>query len=207
MMPIIIFGGIYGGIFTATEAGAISALYGLLYYVIRKRTNPLAVSGSVMDMMKFTISLTGVIMFIMTTANIACKAIAFSGVSQELVVWMTTHISSPIVFMLIVNVIFLICGMFIDSNAAILLFVPLLTPIADAYGIDQVQLAGIILVNLCVGAISPPFLHQCVCHHQNEERQVCGSYPLYLALSVLLYFRVADDVLYPWAVHVAPLSA
>ena len=157
MMPIIIFGGIYGGIFTATEAGAISALYGLLYYVIRKRTNPLAVSGSVMDMMKFTISLTGVIMFIMTTANIACKAIAFSGVSQELVVWMTTHISSPSVFMLIVNVIFLICGMFIDSNAAILLFVPLLTPIADAYGIDQVQLAGIILVNLCVGAISPPF--------------------------------------------------
>lgn len=75
MMPIIIFGGIYGGIFTATEAGAISALYGLLYYVIRKRTNPLAVSGSVMDMMKFTISLTGVIMFIMTTANIACKAL------------------------------------------------------------------------------------------------------------------------------------
>ena len=58
---------------------------------------------------------------------------------------------------LIVNVLFIICGMFIDSNAAILLFVPLLTPIADAYGIDQVQMAGIILVNLCMGAISPPF--------------------------------------------------
>lgn len=157
LMPIIIFGGIYGGIFTATEAGAISALYGLLYYVIRKKMKPEAVSGSVKDMMKFTIGLTGIILFIMTTANIACKAIAFSGVSQELVVWMTTHIKSPVVFMLIVNVIFLICGMFIDSNAAILLFVPLLTPIADAYGIDQVQLAGIILVNLCVGAISPPF--------------------------------------------------
>lgn len=157
MMPVIIFGGIYSGVFTATEAGAISALYGLVYYVIRKRIRPDAVSGNVKDMMRFTISLTGIILFIMTTANIACKAIAFSGVSQQLVTWMTTHIQSPIVFMLIVNVIFLICGMFIDSNAAILLFVPLLTPIADAYGIDQVQLAGIILVNLCVGAISPPF--------------------------------------------------
>ncbi|MBD9198852.1 MAG: TRAP transporter large permease [Clostridiales bacterium] len=157
MMPVIIFGGIYGGIFTATEAGAISALYGLGYYLIRKRTHPEAVSGNVNDMLKFTINLTGIIMFIMTTANIACKAIAFSGISQQLVTWMTTHIESPIVFMLIVNVLFIVCGMFIDSNAAILLFVPLLTPIADAYGIDQVQMAGIILVNLCVGAISPPF--------------------------------------------------
>ena len=157
MMPVIIFGGIYGGVFTATEAGAISALYGLGYYLIRKRTHPEAVSGNVNDMLKFTINLTGIIMFIMTTANIACKAIAFSGISQQLVTWMTTHIESPIVFMLIVNVLFIVCGMFIDSNAAILLFVPLLTPIADAYGIDQVQMAGIILVNLCVGAISPPF--------------------------------------------------
>jgi len=157
LMPIIIFGGIYGGIFTATEAGAISALYGLGYYVIRKRTMPDSVSGNVKDMMKFTISLTGIILFIMTTANIACKAIAFSGISTELVTWMTANIKSPVVFLLIVNLLFFICGMFIDSNAAILLFVPLLTPIADAYGINQVQLAGIILVNLCVGAISPPF--------------------------------------------------
>lgn len=157
MMPVIIFGGIYGGIFTATEAGAISALYGLGYYLIRKRLKPEAVSGSVKDMLIFTINLTGIILFIMTTANIACKAIAFSGISQELVVWMTTHVKFPIMFMLIVNVLFIICGMIIDSNAAILLFVPLLTPIADAYGIQQVQLAGIILVNLCVGAISPPF--------------------------------------------------
>lgn len=157
LMPVIIFGGIYGGVFTATEAGAISALYGLGYYVIRKRMNPESVSGNVSDMMKFTINLTGIILFIMTAANIACKAIAFSGISSQLVEWMTTHIKSPIAFLLIVNVLFFICGMFIDSNAAILLFVPLLTPIADAYGIDQVQMAGVILVNLCVGAISPPF--------------------------------------------------
>lgn len=157
VMPIIIFGGIYGGIFTATEAGAISALYGLGYYIIRKKQDPLSVSGSVNDMMKFTISLTGIILFIMTTANIACKAIAFSGISNQLVEWMTTNIQSPIIFLLIVNLLFFICGMFIDSNAAILLFVPLLTPIADAYGIDQIQMAGVILVNLCVGAISPPF--------------------------------------------------
>ncbi len=108
-------------------------------------------------MMMFTISLTGVILLIMAFANVACKAIAFSGISQQLVTLITENISSPIVFLLIVNVLFIICGMFIDSNAAILLFVPLLTPIADAYGINQVQMAGIILVNLCMGAISPPF--------------------------------------------------
>lgn len=157
LMPIIIFGGIYGGVFTATEAGAISALYGLGYFFLRKHFRPSEISGTVSDMLKFTINLTGIILFIMTTANIACKAIAFSGISQELVDWMTLHISSPMVFLLIVNVLFIICGMFIDSSAAILLFVPLLTPIADAYAIDQIHLAGIILVNLCVGAISPPF--------------------------------------------------
>ncbi len=157
LMPIIIFGGIYGGVFTATEAGAISAVYGLGYYLIRKRMNPNLVSGTVRDMMKFAISLTGIILFIMTAGSLAQKAIAFSGISEELVVWMTANIHSPIVFLLIVQVLFIICGMFIDSYAAILLFVPLLTPIADAYAIDQVQLAGLILVNLCIGAISPPF--------------------------------------------------
>lgn len=156
-MPVIIFGGIYGGIFTATEAGAISALYGLIYYFINKRINKDRVSGNLKDMMLFTISLSGVILLIMAFANIACKALAFSGISQQLVTLITENIKSPIVFLLIVNVLFIICGMFIDSNAAILLFVPLLTPIADAYGIDQVQMAGIILVNLCMGAISPPF--------------------------------------------------
>lgn len=157
MMPVIIFGGIYGGIFTATEAGAISALYGLGYYYMKKARFPGTVSGSLKDMMMFTISLTGVILLIMAFANIACKAIAFSGISQQLVVLITENITSPTVFLLIVNLLFIICGMFIDSNAAILLFVPLLTPIADAYGIDQIQMAGIILVNLCAGAISPPF--------------------------------------------------
>ena len=157
LMPVIIFGGIYGGIFTATEAGAISALYGLIYYFINKRINKDRVSGNLKDMMLFTISLSGVILLIMAFANIACKALAFSGISQQLVTLITENIKSPIVFLLIVNVLFIICGMFIDSNAAILLFVPLLTPIADAYGIDQVQMAGIILVNLCMGAISPPF--------------------------------------------------
>ncbi len=157
VMPVIIFGGIYGGVFTATEAGAISAIYGLIYYGIKKKFKPGSVTGSLTDMMKFTVSLTGVILLIMAFANVACKAIAFSGVSAQLVTLITENISSPVVFLLIVNVLFIVCGMFIDSNAAILLFVPLLTPVADAYGISQVQLAGIILVNLCMGAISPPF--------------------------------------------------
>ena len=127
LMPVIIFGGIYGGIFTATEAGAISALYGLIYYFINKRINKDRVSGNLKDMMLFTISLSGVILLIMAFANIACKALAFSGISQQLVTLITENIKSPIVFLLIVNVLFIICGMFIDSNAAILLFVPLLT--------------------------------------------------------------------------------
>ena len=155
-MLIVVVGVVYG-VFTATEAGAISAIYGFIYYLIRRKQNPDNVSGTPKQMMLFTVSLTGVILLIMSFANIACKAIAFSGLSQQLVVMITENISSPVVFLLIVNVLFIICGMFIDSNAAILLFVPLLTPIADAYGIDQVQMAGIILVNLCMGAISPPF--------------------------------------------------
>ncbi len=157
MMPIIIFGGIYGGVFTATEAGAISALYGLGYYFIKKWRKPGSVGGSLKDMMLFTISLSGVILLIMALANVACKAIAFSGVSTQLVDLITTHIHSKYIFLLIVNLLFLVCGMFLDCNAAILLFVPLLTPVAEAYGIDLVQMAGIILVNLGVGSITPPF--------------------------------------------------
>ena len=145
MMPVIIFGGIYGGIFTATEAGAISAIYGLAYYIINKKRNPDLVSGNVKDMLTFTIRLTGIILFIMTTANIACKAIAFSGVSTQLVEWVTTHIKSPVVFLLIVNLIFFIAGMIIDSNAAILLFVPLLTPSPTRMGLIRSSLRALSL--------------------------------------------------------------
>ena len=159
LMPIIIFGGIYGGICTATEAGAISCIYGIIYFVVKK----LAIKGSIgkdVTLWKiFAISgvSTVVITFVMIFANVATRAITLSGVTNTVSTWVVENISSPYVFLLLVNVIYLIMGTFLDINCSLLLMTPLLLPAARQLGIDPIHVGAITLVNLSVGFMTPPF--------------------------------------------------
>ena len=159
LMPIIIFGGIYGGICTATEAGAISCIYGIIYFVVKK----LAIKGSIgkdVTLWKiFAISgvSTVVITFVMIFANVATRAITLSGVTNTVSTWVVENISSPYVFLLLVNVIYLIMGTFLDINCSLLLMTPLLLPAARQLGIDPIHFGAITLVNLSVGFMTPPF--------------------------------------------------
>ncbi len=157
LMPIIIFGGIYGGICTATEAGALSAVYGILFYTLRKVLNLGETSGSMRDILLASAVSTVVIAAIMIFANVSSRAITLSGVSNIVAVWVGENISSPTVFLLIVNVIYLIMGTFLDINCALLLMTPLLLPAAKNMGIDPVHFGAITLVNLSVGFMTPPF--------------------------------------------------
>ena len=154
LMPIIILGGIYLGVFTATEAAAVAVVYGLLVSVIIYRDIK---PRELLPMFKNTAKSTANLMILIASANVFGYLVAYYGITTAMTNIVTHLAPNAVIFMILVGILLIICGMFIDSNAAILLFVPLLTPIADAYGIDQVQMAGIILVNLCMGAISPPF--------------------------------------------------
>ena len=157
VMPIIIFGGIYGGIFTATEAGAAAVGYGLIFYFVKFLTRREDLDSSFYKMTVAAAVSTATICILIGFSNCSGRIISMIGISTAIKNFVTAHISSPYIFLVFANVIFLICGMLIDINAAILLIVPLLLPTATAMGIDTIHFGAIILVNLSVGFITPPF--------------------------------------------------
>lgn len=159
LMPVIIFGGIYGGFCTATEAGAVSCAYGLLYFLIKKICFRDAIAKDAKLTKIFAVSsvVTCTITFVMIYANVATRAITLSGVTNMVSVWVVENINNKYVFLLIVNAIYLVMGTFLDINCSLLLMTPLLLPAAKALGIDPVHFGAITLVNLSVGFMTPPF--------------------------------------------------
>ncbi|GGE79086.1 TRAP transporter large permease [Nesterenkonia cremea] len=151
LMPVIILGGIMSGLFTATEAAAIAAIYALLvstlyYRELNWRKIPAVISEAARS--------SAVILFIIAAAAVLGQIFVRTGlpaaVSENL------EGLTPIVFLLLVNVILLLVGTFMEANAAIIIFTPLLLPTATALGVDPVHFGVVIVVNLMIGLITPP---------------------------------------------------
>ncbi len=151
-LPIIIIGGIRLGAFTATEAGAVAILYalvlGLIYREMKLR--------DMLQGLKETVCTTSSIMLIVAAATVFSWILTKERVPQMLTEWLVANISNKYVFLLIVNVFLLIVGMFIEGNASMIVLVPLLAPVAAAYGIDEIQFAMVYIFNSAIGALSPP---------------------------------------------------
>lgn len=156
LMPIIIFGGIYGGIFTATEAGAVCVVYGTFYYFYKKLRKSPEITSNFYRIMIVGLVSTASICIIQAIAATANRAISMAGVSTALAEFMTTHISSKWTFLIMCNIIFLILGMLMDIASAVVIATPLLLPTALAYGLHPVHFGCIMLVNLSVGFMTPP---------------------------------------------------
>lgn len=157
MMPVIIFGGIYGGVFTPTEAGAVAAVYGIIYYFVKRKLDRNSVSGNFTQICTTSVGVVGSIFLIMAFASAAGRALSFAGVSSMIQQLFLTHMTEKWQFMLATVILFSICGMIVDGNVAILLFIPLLTPMLSAYGIDPIYYAAIVLLVLEFGNVTPPF--------------------------------------------------
>lgn len=152
LLPIIIIGGIRLGIFTPTEAGAIAILYSLaLGLAYREMTWDDFVKG-----IKETVSSTASIMVIITSASAFAWILTKEQVPQQFTELMISVIDNKYLFLLLINLFLLVVGMFIEGNAAMIVLVPLLAPLATSYGIDDIHFAMIFIFNLAVGAISPP---------------------------------------------------
>ena len=151
---VIILGGIYGGIFTPTEAAAVSVVYGLFVGVFIYKTVRLKeLWAIVID----SASTTATVMFITAAASMfayvltrARLDVAISGALESITG------GSTIVFFLIVNIILLIAGCFLDSTSALYIFTPLFVPVAQALGIDLIHLGVVMIVNLAIGLFTPP---------------------------------------------------
>lgn len=153
LMPVIILGGIYGGIFTPTEAAAVAAVYGLLLGIF---TRNLKISD-IMPILRESVSQTAVVMFIVATASLFAWALTVTGVaSQSSSLLLSLCGDNKIIFLLIINVILLIAGCFIDANSAQYIIIPILFPVSQALGIDPIHLGCVIVINLSIGLVTPP---------------------------------------------------
>ena len=154
LMPVIILGGIYGGVFTPTEASAVAVFYALLVGVVIYRE--IKVKDLYAILRKSALS-SAVIMFIIANAGLFAFLITRAGVPDAIGRWLEAVLQSPTMFLLGVNAALFIIGMFIETSAAIIVLAPILAPVAMHFGVDPVHFGLIMVVNLAMGMITPPF--------------------------------------------------
>jgi len=154
LMPVIILGGIYGGVFTPTEASAVAVFYALVVGVLIYREIKLP---DLHQILRKSVLSSAVIMFIIANAGLFAFLITRAGVPEAIGRWLEAVLQSPALFLLGVNAALFVIGMFIETSAAIIVLAPILAPVAQHFGIDPVHFGLIMVVNLALGMITPPF--------------------------------------------------
>ncbi|MEO8012832.1 MAG: TRAP transporter large permease [Polaromonas sp.] len=154
LMPVIILGGIYGGIFTPTEASAVAVFYALIVGTLVYREINLRDLGNILS--KSALS-SAVVMFIIANAGMFAFLITRAGVPEAIGIWLVGVLDSAALFLLGINAALFLIGMFIETSAAIIVLAPILVPVAIHFGIDPVHFGVIMIINLALGMITPPF--------------------------------------------------
>lgn len=153
LMPVIILGGIYGGIFTPTEAAAVAVVYGFIVGVLVYKE--LKISDLQMIFAKSGVS-TAMVMLIISTAQVFGWILTSERIPDAIAKAFTSLSSNPYVFLLLVNVLLLFVGCVMETNAAIIILTPIFLPIATQLGINPVHFGIIMVVNLALGMVTPP---------------------------------------------------
>lgn len=149
---VVVIGGIVGGVFTATEGSAIAVVYALILGICYRNITLKSFWNIVIESAKMS----GMVVFLIGVSNILGWVMTFTQIPQvisEALLGLTTN---PVIILLIMNVILLVAGTFMDVTPAILIFTPLFLPIVKTFGMDPVQFGLILVYNLCIGNITPP---------------------------------------------------
>jgi tripartite ATP-independent transporter DctM subunit len=154
LMPIIILGGMLGGYFTATQASAIAAFYGLIIGFVFFRTLKFRDLGPILH---FTVRTTAMILFILACAKTFSWLITYMKLIEHTTAILLSISSDKVILLLVMNIILLIAGMFLDMGFSIIVLTPLLAPAAYNLGIHPLHFGLIVCVNLSIGLLSPPF--------------------------------------------------
>ena len=194
-LPIIILGGIYGGLLLASEAAAVTALYVLIietfiYKDISISQIPKIVGKSMM--------LFGGILVILAASRATTNFLVDQEVPVHLFHFIRNHISDKYTFLLLLNVFLLIVGCMLDIFSALVLVLPLILPIAKGYGIDPIHLGIIFLTNLQIGYNSPPLGLDLFLASYRFERPIIELYRASLPFLAVLYITLAIVTYVPW---------
>jgi C4-dicarboxylate transporter DctM subunit len=154
LMPVIILGGIYGGVFTPTEASVVAVFYALVVGVGVYRETRLA---DLPGVLRKSVVSSAVIMFIIANAGLFSYLITRAGVPERIGAFLVDWLQTPALFLLGVNAALFVIGMFIETSASIIVLAPILAPVAQHFGVDPVHFGIVMVVNLALGMITPPF--------------------------------------------------
>jgi tripartite ATP-independent transporter DctM subunit len=153
-MPVVVLGGIYGGVFTPTEAAAVAVAYSFIIGTLVYREIKLK---DLYPILRKSVISSAVIMFIIANAGLFAFLITRAGVPGAIGQWLEQVLQSPVYFLLGINVALFFIGMFIETGAAIIVLAPILVPVAVHFGIDPVHFGMVVVVNLALGMVTPPF--------------------------------------------------
>ena len=170
---VVVIGGIVGGIFTATEGAAIAVVYALLLGVLYKNITLKSFWEIVVDSAKMS----GMVVFLIGVSNILGWVMAFTQIPQAVSAALLGLTNNKYLILLIMNLILLIAGTFMDVTPAILIFTPLFLPIVQTFGMHPVHFGLILVYNLCIGNITPPV--------GNTSLQKTMPYMLWYYLAIL----------------------
>ena len=151
-LPFLIIGGIYGGIFTASEAAAVMAFYVLVVEILIYRDVKIS---AVPNVMVKSMALVGAILIVLGTALGLTNYLIEAEIPNRLFSWLQTHISGPNEFLILLNIFLLVVNM-VEIFSAIIIVVPIIVPIALKYGINPIHLGSLFLLNLEIGYMTPP---------------------------------------------------
>ncbi|QRR34341.1 TRAP transporter large permease [Hydrogenophaga sp. YM1] len=152
-MPIIVVGGIIGGVFTATEGAAIAVIYSGVVGLLVTRKLRLSDLPGCLFRAAVTASMVGALIALAATVTFL---LTVDMVPQQLADWVKSMTADPMVFVLLTMLLLVVVGMFMESNAAYIMLVPLFVPIADAFGLDPLWFGFLFMFNLVIGMMTPP---------------------------------------------------
>ena len=152
LLIVVVIGGIIGGIFTATEAAAVAVLYALVLGFIYREIGVKDLPRVIID----ASATTGIVMLLIATSVGMSWIMAYENIPQNVTAGLIALSDNPVVIMLLINMILLAVGTFMDMTPAVLIFTPIFLPIAGQLGIDPVHFGIIMVLNLCVGLCTPP---------------------------------------------------
>lgn len=151
-LVVVVIGGIIGGIFTATEGACIAVLYAFFLSLCYRTLGMKEMRTICVE----TAEITGIMLFLIGASTIMSWAMAFTGLPSLISDWMLSISDNPIIIFILMNIILLIVGMFMDLTPAVLIFTPIFMPIATQLGMHPIHFAMMIIFNLCIGIATPP---------------------------------------------------
>ena len=183
----LVIGGIVGGIFTATEAGAIAVVYSLILAVgVYREVKP----KQLPDILLKSAETTAIVMLLIGASTAMSWMLSYANIPQNISAFMLTVSDNPIVILLLINLLLIVVGAFLDMTPAVLIFTPIFLPVAAELGMSPLQFGIMIVLNLSIGLCSPPvgavLFITCAIAKTRLDKIIRPLLPLYVAMFVVL---------------------